>query len=1019
MSNAASRDRVLCRFYILLFTLSGLAGLIYESVWTHYLKLFLGHAAYAQTLVLGIFMGGMAVGAWAASRVSGRIRNLLVAYAAAEALIGVTAIFFHPVFVAATQFSYDSVIPGLASPALIGLYKWTLGAVLILPQSVVLGATFPLMSAGIIRRFPRSPGRVLATTYFANSLGAAAGVLISGFVLIAAVGLPGTMLVAGVINCVVAGVVWHLSRRDAAEPSASVAATPVGPDRRSRLLGIFLLCAAVTGAASFMYEIAWIRMLSLVLGSSTHAFELMLSAFILGLALGGAVIRRSIDTITRPILFLAGVQVVMGVLAMISILAYGLTFDMMGGAIHALAPTDSGYALFNLFSHGLCLLVMLPTTVCAGMTLPLITAYLFTRGVGEASIGRVYAANTVGAIAGIILAMQLLMPWLGVRNLVIVGGTLDIALGIGLLLCDRPAIRRATVQWVTAAAVIFIATAVAFFDLDPRRLASGVYRRGLATLGEDSEVLFHRDGRTATIDRVRLGDRIFLATNGKPDAALHVSPTGHTLDENTMTLIGALPLGSHPSARTAAVIGMGSGMTTHTLLNTPQLVTVDTIEIEPAMVEAARGLGDKVANAFKDPRSRIHIADAKTFFAGHRKRYDLIISEPSNPWVSGVSGLFSVEFYDLVRCHLADDGLLAQWIHLYEIDMPLVASVMKAIGRSFDDYAVYGVSEADILVLASVEGPVPEVDPRVFEPPALRAQLDSIGIRTLRDLALAKLGTRETLEPFMETFPIGANSDYYPALDLGAVRARYLHRNAFELYQLGPLTALFDPAFAGRGRHDDAMQVSHDHPLASRFAGLAQQADAIHQYFAWKHGDRGEPDIELRPETLTLVRTIRSIHGQCGRRELDAAWLPSLHGLAAWTLPFLSGEQMAVIWRDIESADCFDELSVGARMQLEMLEAIAEADHELVASLADRILASEHGAAGRGTSMVLLAAMASHLALEDPEAALALWHHHVDGSRDDVRVRWIAAHAAQQAAWQLERFVGSPSPEYPPNRIER
>ncbi len=466
-----------------------------------------------------------------------------------------------------------------------------------------------------------------------------------------------------------------------------------------------------------------------------------------------------------------------------------------------------------------------------------------------------------------------------------------------------------------------------------------------------------------------------------------------------MTLLAAIPWGSHPSARTVAVIGLGSGMTTHTLPNIPRIEIVDTIEIEPAMVEAARGLGPKVINAFEDPRSRIRIADAKTFFAGHRRKYDLIISEPSNPWVSGVSGLFSVEFYDLVQGHLAADGLLAQWIHLYEIEMPLVASVMKAIGQSFDDYAVYGVSAVDILVLASVEGPVPDVGGRIFEPPALRAQLDSIGIRTLRDLSLAKLGTRKTLEPFIDTFSISANSDYYPALDLGAVRSRYLHRNAFELFQVGPLTAFVDPASTGGGRHAASSPISPDHPLAIRIAGIARQADAIHQYFAWKQGDRGEPDIELVPEAVTLVRAIRSIHGQCDRRELEAAWLPSLHVLVSWTLPFLDAEQMAVIWRDIESADCFDELSADARTQLEVLKATSEADHERVVSLADRILVSGRGA-DRATPMVVLAAMASHLALEDPQSALALWRGQPDSSRDDIRLRWMAAHAAAQQAEQ-------------------
>ena len=931
-------------------------------------------------------MGGMALGAWLTSRISARIRNLLLVYAVAEAVVGVAGIFFHPVFLAVTQFSYDIVFPSLGSPVAIGLYKWTLAAMLILPQSVVLGATFPLMSAGIIRLFPAMPGRLVATLYFANSLGAAAGVLVSGFVLIAVVGLPGTLLTAGVINCAVAVAVWLLCRSYTPQNRhpAAAAATRAGP--RTRLLGVFLFCAAVTGAASFMYEIAWVRMLSLVLGSSTHAFEMMLSAFILGLAIGGALIRRSIDTLARPVLVLAAVQGAMGILAMLSIVAYGLTFDMMGGAIRALALTDGGYALFNLFSHGLCLLVMLPATVCAGMTLPLITAHLLRHGAGEAAIGRVYAANTVGAIVGVVLAVQLIMPWLGVKNLVIVGAALDIALGIGLLLYDRPA-RLPAVRWIAVAAVLVVAGAVMLLELDPRRLASGVYRRGVSRLSDDSEVLFHRDGKTASVDLVRVGDAIFIATNGKPDAGVHRLPTERSPDEHTMILLGAIPWGLHPTARSVAVIGMGSGMTTHTLLGIEQIESVDTIEIEPAMVQAARGFGAKVSRVFDDPRSRIHIADAKTFFAGRRQRYDLIISEPSNPWVSGVGGLFSVEFYDLVKRHLADDGLLVQWIHLYDIEMPLVASVVKAISRNFDDYAVYGTSASDILIVASVEGPIPEMDAAIFEPPALRADLDSIGIRTMRDLAVAKVGDRATLGPFMESIPIGANSDFFPALDLGAVRARYLHRNATELYTLGPLTAPVKAMFAGAARGEPALEVSRDHPLASRQAGRVRQADAIHQCFAWKQGQRGEPVIELEPGTLSLVRAVRSIHDQCDRREVLAVWLPSLDTLAARTLPYLDGEELAVIWRDIEGAPCFDDLPAEARTHLDLLRAIGNGEHRRVVALGGDALAS-----GRRTPMVLLAVMQAHVALGDSDAALSLWRQNPVG-RDDIRLQWMVARA--------------------------
>ena len=195
-----------------LFVLSGFAGLIYQSVWSHYLGLTLGHAAYAQTLVLAIFMGGMALGAAWASRVSVRWGRLLLGYAVIEAAIGVAGLLFHPVFVAYSGWSSGSVLPALQSPWLAHLYGWTTCALLILPQCVLLGATFPLMSAGLLRALPGQDNEVLGGLYFTNSLGAALGAICSTFVLIPAIGLPGAVHTAGLLNLLVALIAWRASR---------------------------------------------------------------------------------------------------------------------------------------------------------------------------------------------------------------------------------------------------------------------------------------------------------------------------------------------------------------------------------------------------------------------------------------------------------------------------------------------------------------------------------------------------------------------------------------------------------------------------------------------------------------------------------------------------------------------------------------------------------------------------------------------------------------------------------------
>ncbi len=576
-------------------------------------------------------MGGIAIGAWIASQNSHKIKNLLLGYAIVEGIIGLFALFFHFTFVNATQWAHFSIIPEIGSLAWVNVFKWTLALLLILPQSILLGMTFPLMSAGIMRRFPATPGASIAILYFSNSLGAATGVLISGFVLISQVGLPSTVLTAGLINILLALVVWGLCRQDVYRQPVS--STTTSKTTFNTLYLVFLLCAALTGFASFLYEIAWIRMLSMVLGSSTHSFELMLSAFILGLAIGGLWIKRHIETLSSPIKTLGLVQIVMGVFALLTLISYNYLFELMSFILRALSTTEQGYILFNLSSHAIALLVMLPATICAGMTLPLLTYYLIKKDHGEKAIGHIYAANTLGAIIGIIIGVQWIMPQWGVKNLITIGATIDILLGLGLLWYVSQTFSR--IRWAVTVgiAITWIIVNTLWVELDPGRMSSGVYRYAkIYNEITDNISLFHKDGKTASIDLFYdnyLKNKIVISTNGKPDAGIGINHPSS--DEITMILLAALPLAIHNNPKYVANIGFGSGLTVNTLLHDPRIKQVNTIEIESAMVEAARGYGKSVEKAYIDPRSHIHIEDAKTFFTNYQKKYDVIISEPSNP----------------------------------------------------------------------------------------------------------------------------------------------------------------------------------------------------------------------------------------------------------------------------------------------------------------------------------------------------------------------------------------------------
>src|SRR5438067_213023 len=621
-----------------LFALSGFTGLIYESVWSHYLKLFLGAAAFAQSFVLAAFMGGMALGAWLASRWSARLKNLLAAYGWIEAAIGVAALIFHESFLLLTQFSLDRVLPALGSPGVVEIYKYSLCAVLIVPQTLLLGMTFPLLSGAVIRRGPEASGHHLAMLYFTNSIGAAAGALAAAFLLLGWLGMPGTMRFAGALNLALAAAVLAIARLG--EPAA-VAAAPSGGSAPSGsfVARLFLAAAFVTGLASFIYEIVWIRMLSLVLGSSFHAFELM--------------------------------------------------------------------------------------------------------------------------------------PAVGLKLALVAGAAIDILLGTWMLRYSQAASRR-----IHAFAAVILgmlaATATARAGiLEPERLSSGVFRHGRAAPGF-GPVFFYRDGKTASVAVRGREGALSISTNGKSDAEIRLDANQPPAqDEFTMTLLGALPLLVKPDAKTFANIGWGSGLTVEVALSHSGPVVIDTVEIEPAMVAGAHAFSPRVDRAYRDARSRVYFEDAKSYFARHRKLYDVITSEPSNPWVNGVAGLFTTEFYRDTKRYLAPGGLFVQWLHIYEFNDRLLGSIVSALGENFADYEIYETNPGDVLVVAVAEGRVPTPGPLPEKEEAFMEQLRRIGVTRSEEIAVRSLGTKGQIGPLFAALGAPLNSDFHPFVQIEAPRSRF------------------------------------------------------------------------------------------------------------------------------------------------------------------------------------------------------------------------------------------------------
>jgi spermidine synthase len=930
-----------------IFTISGFSGLIYESIWSHYLKLFLGHAAYAQTLVLAIFMGGMAIGSWLMAKYSHRVRNLLLGYAIVEGVIGLFGLLFHRVSIGTMDWAFDSLLPNLDSVAAAQLAKWTLGAALILPQSILLGMTFPLMSGATVRRFPERSGETLAMLYFTNSLGAALGVLVSGFVLIAAVGLPGTILTAGLMNIGLALFVWGIVKYQpdmvlAAAPKPAASANPAGASTFVRLM---LIGACVTGAASFLYEIAWIRMLSLVLGSSTHSFEMMLSAFILGIALGGLWVHRKIDRLADPVRFLSNVLMIMAFVAVLSLPVYNASFDMMSGIIQTFSPTEQGYIGRSIASHAIAMLVMIPTTFFCG------------------AIGAVYAWNTAGAIVGTMLAVHLLMPLIGVKGLVITGAALQIALA-ALYRGQSSAEPAKHAGGVALAGAAALAVAAVALHLDPAKLTSGVYRHGGAKA--PGKVTFLEHGRTATITLLEGGNRkITISTNGKPDAAINMGGGKPTADEITMVLAGAIPFAHREDARQVANIGFGSGLTSHVLLTNPAIEALDTIEIEPAMAKAARiGFRERVPRTFEDPRSAIHFEDAKTYFAMHKSQYDVIVSEPSNPWVSGVATLFSREFYRQLKRYLTEDGMLVQWLQIYEADQNIVFSVLGALAPEFEDFAIYNTDDVNLLIVAVRKGRLGGPSDRPFKIETMRAELAKVGIHSRQDIESRFVGNKALLMPLVQASGVPANSDYFPYVDLNAARARILRRNALEFTLLQTLPVPLFDLVQGRAPGRETSTPT-DFPTSARDQMLI---DASKMMKAIESSDYSSLD----PAVAGTLLVLKSSPEDCAHPSVRRSWITSAHFLAANTGAPLAPSELSRMWDRLASTPCGRALEGSDRRMFGMMRATALRDVEQVMTLGQELLKEDDFAEPSQMQYALLASVASAISLQQDALAIRL-----------------------------------------------
>src|SRR5262245_6429557 len=655
------------------FFLSGATSLVYQVVWLRMLVLIFGHTVQAVTTVLAAFMAGLALGSFLLGRRAGHVGNPLRAYGWLEIGIGVYAALM-PLLLWVVPSLYVGLRTRLDAPTFGAVQFLWMSALLLIPTAL-MGGTLPVLSQALTRS-ETGAARLVGALYAVNTLGAALGTALAGYMLLPALGNRATLGMTAAINVAVGllalwygrGPLWSQSAPSLTpKPDRASIRAETAPDAWDWGARLTLAAIGVSGAVSMVYEVAWTRALVLVIGSSTYAFTAMLIAFLVGIAGGSAlyVWLRGTGRVASPAVF-AAIQVGIG----LAVTASVLLFQEMPALFLIALSWSTSPPFVQLTQLGISVAALLPSTLLIGATFPcaLDVAARVRGPVGE-RVGHVYAVNTLGAIVGAILAGFVLLPALGAHTSIKVGIVTNLLIAALLL---ASAVRLApAIWWGAAAATLALAAGVSLIPhWDPRVMSSGpaIYGTGsLRWTGREafaravgrSNLLYYRDGLVSTVSVHRNGETLFLRVNGKTDAG-----TGG--DMQTQALLGHLPMLIHPTPERVLVIGLGSGITAGAVARHP-VAHLDIVEIEPAMRAAARLFTGVNGNVLENPRARTVITDGRNHLLTEPDRYDVIISEPSNPWISGLASLFSVEFFHLARSRLRPDGLMTQWVQAYDL----------------------------------------------------------------------------------------------------------------------------------------------------------------------------------------------------------------------------------------------------------------------------------------------------------------------------------------------------------------
>jgi spermidine synthase len=804
--SSAPSFRVVYWTAFLCLLVSGVAALVYQVVWMRYLALFMGHTSYAVVAVLVVFMGGLALGNAMLGSLADRARRPLALYGWLEIVIGLYAWLF-PWYFEVAQSMYFGMAKSIGMGGIAGLgLKFVFGFAILFVPTVLMGGTLPVLTRLVTRTIGEVQERV-STLYFVNSAGAVIGVILAEFWFVPSGGLQVTVYLAAAMNLIVGavalGVSGYLGEENNEKPAAPKPKSVSSSGERGSVQRLVLWSIALSGFVAMLYEVAWTRLLAMVLGSSSHGFSVMLITFISGIAVGAWLIGRWRE-IENPVRLFARLEILVGVTIFISLFTFEYLPFWFVHLANLLNRTPDAYPLYHVVQASICFLVMFVPTVCLGMTLPLVSR-IATDEVAKTgrSVGLVFSVNTIGTVLGAALTGLVLLPTLGLSRVFGLGIAINVAIGIVILIRGSEQSRRFAMIGLPLLIIGIVSfTGGRFGNAWQRVLTQGLWRRAtppesmaeVRRLANNSEILYHQDGAgaTVTVNSYDPGEDnlLSLRVNGKVDA----STAGDML---TQLLSGHIPMLLRPGAENVLVVGLGSGITCGAVLRHETVARLDTVEISPEVVEGARFFKKANDDVLNNERMHLAVEDAKSFLKLTDHDYDVIISEPSNPWLAGVSGVFSAEYYDNCRSKLRPGGVMAQWVQLYETNNEALQTVLATFASVFPHLSIWMGMESDLILIGSMEPmalDMKELEQRFYQPRIHEhfKQIDILRFPVFLTTELVSHSNGYFTTP--DDSPV--HSDFFPRLEYLAQRGFFERRvatywNQFnELYSPRPMTLL-------------------------------------------------------------------------------------------------------------------------------------------------------------------------------------------------------------------------------------